>query len=742
MSQPPVLRHGLCLQIAFDVLVYKDVRHARGAMLGGCCKSGPIMRYKAFISYSHAADADLAATLQQGLQQFARPFWKIRACRVFRDNSDLSVSPSLWQSVENALHESEFFILLASPDAAQSPWVNKEVRYWCANRPVDTVLLVLTKGDLNTSSAVPEVLQQLIEAEPLYVDLRETRKSGDLSLKDLAFRDQVATLAATLRGVSKSELIGEDVRQRKMLRRFVFGISSALAILATVATVVGVIAWRQSRLALSRALAAQAMVEVKNDAASAVRLTFDALKASRTDQAIDALRQTLTEARIRAEFDSIRTNAGRNSSQCEHFVNNEVMSGPTRDLKVLSIDNGTVMRLVDRSGVVVGELRGHANMIDCLAFSPDGKFIVSVADDEAYVWDVNTRKATQILHSEPKEDWFRSAAWSPDGSFVVTGSISGATVWDPRTWRRRHFFEQNGGADHISVSPDSRLIATASSLEHYGVAQSFTASVFSMSSKRLAIEITEDRTIDDIRFSADGRFVVTNGDRIWRTSDAASVASWEHGGAEISSQFDQHTGAIEAGARDTGEGEITIHDVRFSMDGDLLAVIDRKEWVTIWHLASLEQLASLPLSGLPGPFTLSHDGTKLILRDGDRGRVLDLPNGGNEVTPVPSSVIAEAQVFMRSSSSSSVDKARQSPNGRFFIDRSSDGTTRIKDRQTGRAIASLGGSLNYPVEAAFSPDGLRIAVASSDSRVVRIHHWEEYAPEEELVELARHQLSR
>jgi WD40 repeat protein len=218
------------------------------------------------------------------------------------------------------------------------------------------------------------------------------------------------------------------------------------------------------------------------------------------------------------------------------------------------------------------------------------------------------------------------------------------------------------------------------------------------------------------------------------------VASWEDGAAEISSQFDQHTAAIEAGERDTGEGEITIHDVRFSMDGDLLAIIDRREWVTIWHLASLEQLASLPLSDLPGPFTLSHDGTKLILRDGDRGRVRDLLNGAHEVTSVPSSVIAEVQVFMRSSSPA--DRSRQSPNGRFFIDHSSDGTTRIKDRQTGRAIANLGGSLNYPVEAAFSPDGLRIAVASADSRVVRVHHWEEYAPEEELVEVARHLISR
>jgi TIR domain len=168
------------------------------------------VRYKAFISYSHAADRELAAAVQRGLRGFAGSLGRARRFRVFRDQSELPVSPSLWRSVEGALNESEFFILLASPEAAQSPWVNKEVHFWCSNRSIDTLLLVLTGGEFNRSSALPEGLEELVAAEPLYLDLREVRKSGDLSLRNPVFRDQVAALAAALHGVPKSELIGDS----------------------------------------------------------------------------------------------------------------------------------------------------------------------------------------------------------------------------------------------------------------------------------------------------------------------------------------------------------------------------------------------------------------------------------------------------------------------------------------------------------------------------------------------------
>jgi hypothetical protein len=55
--------------------------------------------YDGFISYSHAADDLLAPRLQAGLQRFAKPWWKRRALRMFRDESSLSANPHLWSSI-------------------------------------------------------------------------------------------------------------------------------------------------------------------------------------------------------------------------------------------------------------------------------------------------------------------------------------------------------------------------------------------------------------------------------------------------------------------------------------------------------------------------------------------------------------------------------------------------------------------------------------------------------------------
>lgn len=86
------------------------------------------MKYNAFISYSHASDGRVAPALQRLLHQLAKPWYKLRALNVFRDHTDLSTSPHLWESIENVLAVSEYFLLLASREAAASKWVGMEIR--------------------------------------------------------------------------------------------------------------------------------------------------------------------------------------------------------------------------------------------------------------------------------------------------------------------------------------------------------------------------------------------------------------------------------------------------------------------------------------------------------------------------------------------------------------------------------------------------------------------------------------
>jgi len=151
------------------------------------------MAYKAFISYSHAADNRLAPMLQSALQRFAKPFYKLRAINIFRDKTSLHLTPELWPEIQKAIRSSEFFILMASPDSAKSHWVEKEVEEWLTlkNGSPDKILLLLTDGsvewndnandfDWDRTDALPSTLRGVFKTEPLFCDLRWVKTAQDL----------------------------------------------------------------------------------------------------------------------------------------------------------------------------------------------------------------------------------------------------------------------------------------------------------------------------------------------------------------------------------------------------------------------------------------------------------------------------------------------------------------------------------------------------------------------------------
>ena len=188
--------------------------------------------YKAFISYSHAADGNLAPALQTALHRFARPWYKLRALHIFRDQTNLSANPALWRSIEAALGESEYFLLLASPQAAQSQWIKREIGWWVSHCLPDKMLIVLTDGELEwdaekqdfdwqRTTALPKDVSGKFEDIPLYVDLRWAKTVDHLSLQYPKFRSAILDLAASLHGKPKDELGGEDVRQYRKTWRLV-----------------------------------------------------------------------------------------------------------------------------------------------------------------------------------------------------------------------------------------------------------------------------------------------------------------------------------------------------------------------------------------------------------------------------------------------------------------------------------------------------------------------------------------
>lgn len=203
------------------------------------------MRYKAFMSYSHAADGKLAPAVESGLKRFAKPWYRLRAMQVFRDESSLSVNEALWPSIEQALGESEYFVLLASPEAARSPWVAREVQWWLTHHSTRNLLIVFTDGDLiwdeamhdfdwSRTTAIPNFLGGHFKEEPLHVDLRWARTGNDISLRHSQFRGAVLKIAAKLHGKAPEDMDSEEVRQHRIMMRTVW------AVVIIVLTLIGI----------------------------------------------------------------------------------------------------------------------------------------------------------------------------------------------------------------------------------------------------------------------------------------------------------------------------------------------------------------------------------------------------------------------------------------------------------------------------------------------------------------------
>lgn len=217
-------------------------------------------KYDAFVSYSHAKDKPLAKQLQHVIQRLGKPWYKRRAARIFRDDTSLTATPELWPTIVEALEQSRYLILLASPEAGHSPWVNKEVDWWLTNKGINTLLIGLTAGNLHweptahsfarmADMPLPPALQGNFTAEPLWIDLREWRNEPAAARKSTQFKSLASKFAARIRGVPPEDLWSEELRQQRATLRLAGGAIAGLVALAALSAYGFIRATNQERIA-------------------------------------------------------------------------------------------------------------------------------------------------------------------------------------------------------------------------------------------------------------------------------------------------------------------------------------------------------------------------------------------------------------------------------------------------------------------------------------------------------------
>ena len=152
--------------------------------------------YSAFISYRHLPkDSAAAKAVQQALETYRIPadiqkkVGKKKLNRCFRDQDEMPIADDLGSSITKALNESEWLLVICTPDLLDSPWCLREVSYFIEIGRKDRIIPVLVEGEPKTSF-------------PPQIVWNETEEG----------REEVEPLAADLRGNMKKQLRTEKLR--------------------------------------------------------------------------------------------------------------------------------------------------------------------------------------------------------------------------------------------------------------------------------------------------------------------------------------------------------------------------------------------------------------------------------------------------------------------------------------------------------------------------------------------------
>ena len=385
--------------------------------------SEPGKQYDAFISYSHAADGQFAPLLQHALQRFAKSWRQRRALEVFRDKTGLAISPDLWAEISRSLDRSSWFIYLASPAAAASEWVGREIARWKATKDPERILVVLTDGDWTWDSAVdgfdplsstaihPE-LRHVFPSEPLVLDMRWAHAAERLTLRDARFRDAVAEIAAPIHGRAKDDLEDEDTRAQRRVRRIARAGVVLLACLLVLALVAGWVALQQRdsarsqlRVSEARQLAATSGASLTTQLGTANLLAVEAYAMNPDQQTRHALFEAVTASPRLVRFQdagatvTALASSGDGRTVVLGLDSAKVLiwrpDGTVAPRRVLRLGNPVSAVAVDRTGGVVAATDGRRVEQIGVPFSyevPDGLRATDVA--------VSPSGATTVIYEQ------------------------------------------------------------------------------------------------------------------------------------------------------------------------------------------------------------------------------------------------------------------------------------------------------------------------------------------------------
>ncbi|WP_020400897.1 toll/interleukin-1 receptor domain-containing protein [Kordiimonas gwangyangensis] len=227
-------------------------------------------KYKAFISYSHKDDA-WAAWLLKSLERYRLPN-HIRAKHplgplpkrlghFFRDREDLPATGHMTDRIFEALADSEFLIVICSPDATRSKLVNREIAEFKRVRNEGNILCVIVGGtpfaDNPSEECFPDALRLQFTGDGVFAKVSAENLAADAREEGDGKRYAVLKLVAGMLRIGLNDLVRRENQFRH--RRI-----ATLAVAASVGMAcMGALAL-DAHTARKRAEVAQQLAETKS----------------------------------------------------------------------------------------------------------------------------------------------------------------------------------------------------------------------------------------------------------------------------------------------------------------------------------------------------------------------------------------------------------------------------------------------------------------------------------------------
>ena len=385
----------------------------------------------------------------------------------------------------------------------------------------------------------------------------------------------------------------------------------------------------------------------------------------------------------------------------------DVAFSPDGKFVVSGSDDGTARVWIAASGVEVARMTLDGG-VNSVAFSPDGKFVVSGSDDGiARVWIAATGvEVARMTHVGA----VYVVAFSPDGKYVVSGSDDGtARVWIATTGLGVARMTLDGGVNSVAFSPDGKFVVSGS--------DDGTARVWIATSGVEVARMTHDESLQSVAFSPDGKYVVSGSDdgtaRVWIAASGVEVARMTHDGPVsavtfnpdgkyvASSSYDRTARVWEAAtgvevAKLTYDSGVT--KVTFSPDGKYVVSGSLDGTARVWEAATGLEVARVTHDDFVNPVTFSPDGKHVVSGSNDKtARVWVAPTGLERVR-----IIHDGPV----------DAFAFSLDGKYVVSVGEDNTARVWEAATGAEISRM--TDGWMESVAFSPDGKYVVSGSSD----------------------------